>query len=171
MELCISITLFLGPFLPKQTWEANEECFQAIGLAKNPGRSPFSLLGCAQISEVKVPSNPSLVNEVRGTRSKSQFKGVYAYDMFMHSWFMLIAIWLILCGMLCMCLLGLGSWYLLVLKALQVSITLVLNWDVEQLVFEGGMVPDYVNVFPPMFYRCFHVCIYGIITCFYANAF
>ena len=64
---------FFGAFLPKQTWEANEECFQAIGLAKNPGRSPFSLLGCAQISEVKILSNPSLVNEVRTTRSKSQF--------------------------------------------------------------------------------------------------
>ena len=36
-------------------------------------------------SEVKVPSNPSLVNEVRSTRSKSQVKGVYAYDMFIHS--------------------------------------------------------------------------------------
>ena len=52
------------------------------------------------------------------------------------------------------------------LKTLQVSTSQVHDWDVEQLVFEGGMVPDYVNVFPPMFYGCFHVCIYGIITCF-----
>ena len=52
------------------------------------------------------------------------------------------------------------------LKALQVSTYLVHDWDVEQLVLEGVMVPDYVNFFPPMFYGCFHVCIYGIITCF-----
>ena len=52
------------------------------------------------------------------------------------------------------------------LKALQVSTSQVHDWDVEQLVLEGGMVPDYVNVFPPMFYRGFHVCIYGTITCF-----
>ena len=58
------------------------------------------------------------------------------------------------------------------LKALQVSTSLVHDWDVEQLVLEGGMMPDYVNVFfLPMFYGCFHVCIYGIITCFYAYAF
>ena len=43
------------------------------------------------------------------------------------------------------------------LKALQVSTSQVHDWDVEQLVLEGGMVPDYVNVFPPMFYRGFHV--------------
>ena len=52
------------------------------------------------------------------------------------------------------------------LKTLQVSTSLVRDWDEGQLVLEGGMVPDYVNLFPPMFYRGFHVCIYGIITCF-----
>ena len=52
------------------------------------------------------------------------------------------------------------------LKTLQVSTFQVPDWDAEQLVLEGGMVPDYVNLFPPMFYRSFHVCIYGIITCF-----
>ena len=57
------------------------------------------------------------------------------------------------------------------LKTLQVSTFQVPDWDAEQLVLEGGMVPDYVNLFPPMFYRCFHMCIYGIITCFYAYAF
>ncbi|KAL5574813.1 hypothetical protein UlMin_016512 [Ulmus minor] len=38
------------------------------------GSSPFSLQWPCAISEVKVPSNPSLVNEVRSTRSKSQVK-------------------------------------------------------------------------------------------------
>ena len=57
------------------------------------------------------------------------------------------------------------------LKALQVSTSQVHDWDVEQLVLEGGMVPDYVNLFPPLFYRSFHVCIYGIIICFYAYTF
>ena len=52
------------------------------------------------------------------------------------------------------------------LKTLQVSTSLVRDWDEGQLVLEGGMVPDYVNLFPPMFYKGFHVCIYGIITCF-----
>ena len=52
------------------------------------------------------------------------------------------------------------------LKTLQVSTFQVPDWDAEQLVLEGGMVPDYVNLFPPMFYRGFPVCIYGIITCF-----
>ena len=51
------------------------------------------------------------------------------------------------------------------LKTLQVSTSLVRDWDEGQLVLEGGMVPDYVNLFPPMFYKGFHVCIYGIITC------
>ena len=37
------------------------------------------------ISEVKVPSKPESSNKVRSTRSKSQVKGVYAYDMFIHS--------------------------------------------------------------------------------------
>ena len=76
-----------------------------------------------------------------------------------------------LCGMLCLCLLGLGSWDLLLLKTLQVCTSQVHYWDVVQLVLEGGMVPDYVNIFPPMFYRCFHVCNYDNITCFYAYAF
>ena len=52
------------------------------------------------------------------------------------------------------------------LKTLQVSTSLVRDWDEGQLVLEGGMVPDYVNLFSPMFYKGFHVCIYGIITCF-----
>ena len=37
------------------------------------------------------------------------------------------------------------------LKALQVSTSLVHDWGVEQLVLEGEMVPDYVNIFLPMF--------------------
>ena len=57
------------------------------------------------------------------------------------------------------------------LKTLQVSTFQVPDWDAEQLVLEGGMVPDYLNLFPPLFYRSFHVCIYGIITCLYAYAF
>ena len=52
------------------------------------------------------------------------------------------------------------------LKTLQVSTSQVHDWDEVQLVLEGGMVPDYVNLFPPMFYKGFHVCTYGIITCF-----
>ena len=52
------------------------------------------------------------------------------------------------------------------LKTLQVSTSLVRDWDEGQLVLESGMVPDYVNLFPPMSYKGFHVCIYGIITCF-----
>ena len=52
------------------------------------------------------------------------------------------------------------------LKTLQVSTSQVYDWDEVQLVLEGGTVPDYVNLFPPMFYRGFHVCIYGSITCF-----
>ena len=36
-------------------------------------------------SEYKVPLNPSLVIKFRSTRSKSPVKGVYAYDMFIHS--------------------------------------------------------------------------------------
>ena len=52
------------------------------------------------------------------------------------------------------------------LKTLQVSTSQAHDWDVGQLVLEGGMVPDYVNLFPPMFYKGFHVCIYGIITWF-----
>ena len=53
----------------------------------------------------------------------------------------------------------------------EVSTSLVRDWDEGQLVLEGGMVPDYINLFLPMFYRSFYVCIYGIITCFYAYAF
>ena len=52
-----------------------------------------------------------------------------------------------------------------------VSTSQVHDWDEVQLVLEGGMVPDYVKLFPPMFYKGFHVCIYGIITCVYAYAF
>ena len=37
------------------TREANEECFQAVGLERDLGRSPFSLLGCAQIQKLKYP--------------------------------------------------------------------------------------------------------------------
>ena len=33
------------------------------------------------------------------------------------------------------------------------------DWDEGQLVLEGGMAPDYVNLFPPMFYRGFS-CVY-----------
>ena len=52
------------------------------------------------------------------------------------------------------------------LKTLQVSTSQVHKWDEVQLVLEGGMVPDYVKLFPPMFYKGFPVCIYGNITCF-----
>ena len=52
------------------------------------------------------------------------------------------------------------------LKTLQVSTSQVYDWDEVRLVLEGGMVPYYVNLFPPMFYKGFHVCIYGIITSF-----
>ena len=52
------------------------------------------------------------------------------------------------------------------LKTLQVSTSLVHDWDEGQLVLEGGMVPDYVNIFRLCLYKSFHVCIYGIITCF-----
>ena len=52
------------------------------------------------------------------------------------------------------------------LKTLQVSTSQVYDWDEVRLVLKGGMVPDYVNLFPPTFYKGFHVCIYGIITCF-----
>ena len=57
------------------------------------------------------------------------------------------------------------------LKALQVSTSQVHDWDVEQLVLEGGMVPDYVNIFRLCFMNAFHVCIYGSLTCFYAYTF
>ena len=45
------------------------------------------------------------------------------------------------------------------LKILQVSTFQVHDWDAEQLVFEGGMVPDYVNLFPPMFIKVF-MCVF-----------
>ncbi|KAL5564602.1 hypothetical protein UlMin_027766 [Ulmus minor] len=50
----------------------------------------------------------------------------------------------------------LPSW-LRVISEVKVSTFQVPDWDAEQLVLEGGMVPDYVNLFPPMFYRSFHV--------------
>ena len=128
MGLCISITLFLSEhsFLVNKQWRGL--CgmfFPGHRTGEGSGSLPLLPPWLRANSEVKVPSNPSLVKEVRITRSKSQVKRVYAYDMFIYSWFMLIAIWLILCGMLCLCLLGLGSWYLLVLKALQVSTSLM----------------------------------------------
>ena len=46
-----------------------------------------------------------------------------------------------------------------------------MTWDVGQLVLEGGMVPDYINVFRLCFTNFFHACNYGSITCFYAYAF
>ena len=145
-----------GAFLPR--WRTKKRLmrnvFQAVGL-RGTWVAPSSPSLAARNFKSQRTLNPSLVNEVRCTRSKSQVKGVYSYNMFIHSWFMLIAIWLILCGMLCLCLLGLGSWYLLVLKTLPVSTSLVHDWDEGQLVLEGGMVPDYVNLFPPMFYRSF----------------
>ena len=77
-----------------------------------------------------------------------------------------------LCGMLCLYLLGLGSWYLLVLKALQVSTTLMHDlWCREQLVLEGGVVPVYVYIFRTSFTYAFQVCNYGSFTCLYAYAF
>ena len=45
------------------------------------------------------------------------------------------------------------------LKTLQVSTSLVHDWDEGQLVLEGGMVPDYVNLFPPMFIKVF-MCVF-----------
>ena len=45
------------------------------------------------------------------------------------------------------------------LKTLQVSTFQVHDWDAEQLVLEGGMVPDYVNLFPPMFTKVF-MCVF-----------
>ena len=43
----------------------------------------------------------------------------------------------------------------------------VYDWDEVRLVLEGGMVPDYVNLFPPMFYRSFHVYLwhYNMFLC------
>ena len=113
------------PSLLTNNEEAYAECFLGQRTGEGSWSLPLLPPWLRANSEFKVPLNPSLVNEVRSTRSKSQVKRVYAYDMFIHSWFMLITIWLILCGMLCLYLLGLGSWYLLVLKALQVSTSLV----------------------------------------------
>ena len=45
------------------------------------------------------------------------------------------------------------------LKTLQVSTSQVHDWDEVQLVLEGGMVPDYVNLFPPMFTKVF-MCVF-----------
>ena len=45
------------------------------------------------------------------------------------------------------------------LNTLQVSTSLVHDWDEGQLVLEGGMVPDYVNIFPPMFTKVF-MCVF-----------
>ena len=139
--------------------EAYVECFPGRRTGEGSGSLPLLPPWLRANSKVKVPSNPSLVKEVRSTRSKSQVKRVYAYDMFIHSWFMLIAMRVIICGMLYMCLLGLGSWYLLVLKALHVSTSQVHDWDVEQLVLEGGMVPDYVNIFRLCFTDIF-MCVF-----------
>ena len=57
------------------------------------------------------------------------------------------------------------------LKTLQVSTSQVRDWDEEQLVLEGGMVPDYVNLFPPMFYRGFSCVYLWQYNMFYAYAF
>ena len=45
------------------------------------------------------------------------------------------------------------------LKALQVHTSQVHDWDVEQLVLEGGTVPDYVNVFRLYFTDVF-MCVF-----------
>ena len=52
------------------------------------------------------------------------------------------------------------------LKTLQVSTSLVRDWDEGQLVLEGGMVPDYAYIFRICFMHVFHVCNYGSIKCF-----
>ena len=65
--------------------EAYAECFPGRRTGEGSRSLPLLPPWLRANSEVKVPSNPSLVNEVRSTRSKSQVKGVYAYDMFIHS--------------------------------------------------------------------------------------
>ena len=45
------------------------------------------------------------------------------------------------------------------LKALQVSSSQAHDWDVGQLVLEGGMVPDYVNIFRLCFTDVF-MCVF-----------
>ena len=45
------------------------------------------------------------------------------------------------------------------LKTLQVSTFQVHDWDVEQLVLEGGMVLDYVNIFRLCFADVF-MCVF-----------
>ena len=45
------------------------------------------------------------------------------------------------------------------LKTLQVITSQVHDWDVERLVLEGGMVPDYVNVFCLCFTNVF-MCVF-----------
>ena len=45
------------------------------------------------------------------------------------------------------------------LKTLQVSTSQVYDWDEVQLVLEGGMVPDYVNIFRLCFTDVF-MCVF-----------
>ena len=50
------------------------------------------------------------------------------------------------------------------LKALQVSASLMHDLGCRAVGFGSGMVPDYINAFPPMFTNVSHVCNYGSIT-------
>ena len=65
--------------------EAYAECFPGRRTGEGSGSLPLLPPWLRANSEVKVPSNPSLVKEVRSTRSKSQVKGIYSYNMFIHS--------------------------------------------------------------------------------------
>ena len=65
--------------------EAYAECLPGQRTGEGSGSLPLLPPWLRANSGFKVPLNPSLVNEVRSTRSKSHVKGVYTYDMFIHS--------------------------------------------------------------------------------------